>query len=338
VCVIGELLGRTFSIGLAPLVFGRGAVDIMLHANEVSRQHARVEIQDGQFVLDDLNSSNGTYVNGTRVVGRVTLRLGDRIQIGSTIFVLVQHDEFQERMQRLERLEAMGGLAGGLAHDFNNALQAIIVELDVIDPAVDPSRHEARVALESIRHAAASAAALAKRLMRLGRTEHAAFEVVPMAHLVELVAGIVRRQPGPRISITTRVAPDLAVIGSPEELHQMMLNLMLNARDAMPRGGDLRIEATNVYFDDQEAMARHLPGSGEFVELVVADSGSGMDEATLARAFEPFFTTKPVSQGTGLGLAMVHGTVRRHGGAIDVESAVGRGTTFRVVLQRAATR
>src|SRR5690606_32451131 len=135
--------------------------------------------------------------------------------------------------------------------------------------------------------------------------------------------------------IITDVSDELLVRGSAEELQQVLVNLMLNARDAMPDGGTLRVHARAVTFDTGQAAAHQLPARGDYVGLVVADTGIGMDEATLARIFEPFFTTKPPTQGTGLGLAMIHNIVRRHGGSIVAESVLGHGTVFRIWLPAA---
>ncbi len=333
VCVIGEQLGRTFRIGTAPVVIGRGAVDIVLAATDVSRRHARLVHDGDSFVLEDLDSANGTFHNGSRI-DRVVLRVGDRIQIGGSILLFAQHDELEERMRRLQRLETMGSLAGGLAHDFNNTLAVILGELQIVEDAVALDARDAQEALESIRQATTSAIAVAKRLMRLGRTDDLQFEIVSLSHLVEKIVAIMRRQAGGKLAIATKVPVELAVRGAPEELHQALLNLFVNARDAMPDGGTVIVEARAVHCDAQTAMARNLPAAGHYVEIAIADTGCGMDEATLARAFEPFFTTK-LGKGNGLGLAMLHGSVRRHGGAIEVESVVGVGTTFRLLLQRA---
>jgi signal transduction histidine kinase len=143
-----------------------------------------------------------------------------------------------------------------------------------------------------------------------------------------------RRQFGTSVSISTNVERDLAVLGSYEELHQVLVNLLLNARDAMAEGGKIRVEARAIHCDAARAVACDLPAAGEYVEISVSDTGSGMDQATLARAFEPFFTTKPRGKGTGLGLAMIHGCVRRHGGAIEVDSTIGHGTNFRLYFHR----
>jgi signal transduction histidine kinase len=334
VCVTGADLGRRFSVGFDPVIVGRGGVDVELSTTDVSRRHARISVGDQGFQIEDLGSANGTFLNGVRITTATPIRVGDHVQIGNTVLVFAQRDELEERMQRVQRLEAMGQLAGGLAHDFNNTLSVIVANLDFIEESLPAEAADARDALSSIRNAALSGAALAKRITRLGSTDPLTFALVPLSSLVEQTVAMSRRQFGDKVSISTNFEKDLAVLGSYEELHQVLMNLLLNARDAMPAGGTIRVEGRGIHCDAQQAIARDLPAAGEYVEISVIDNGSGMDEATLARAFDPFFTTKPRGKGTGLGLAMIHGCVRRHGGAIEVSSKIDRGTTFRLLFHR----
>ncbi|HEY4060080.1 MAG TPA: ATP-binding protein [Kofleriaceae bacterium] len=333
VCVAGTDTGRQFRIGAEPLVIGRGSVEIELTGTDVSRRHACISYGPDGYTLEDLESVNGTYLNGARVVGRVPLHAGDRVQVGTTVLVFAQRDELEERMQRVQRLESMGALAGGLAHDFNNTLAVIVANLDFVEESLPADATEGREALEAMRKAALSGAALAKRLLRLGSTDPLTFALVPLSSLVEQTVVLARRQVGPKIQIPVSVEQDLCVLGSYEELHQVLINLLINARDAMGEtGGKVGVKARRVTLDAAEAVQRDLAQAGEYCEITVTDNGSGMDEATLARAFEPFFTTKPRGKGTGLGLAMIHGCVRRHGGAIEVASKVGHGTMFRLLF------
>ena len=333
VCVAGTDLGHTYKLTAPTMVIGRGSVDIALRSIDVSRNHARITREGNGFAVIDLGSSNGTFVNGVRVTGLTPLRVGDRLQIGTTIFVFAHHDELEERMRHLQRVQAMGTMAGGLAHDFNNALSVVLGNLELLQDRVrEPDLVEM---LGEMRDAAGAAAQLAQRLLRLGRTEPPSFEVVKLSMLVERALGGLRRQSAGKIAIATAVSPDLVVSGSYEELHQVLVNLFVNARDAMPDGGTFRVSARSVRVDPAQATARQLPAAGDYVELTITDSGCGMDEQTLTRIFEPFFTTKPAGHGTGLGLAMVHGIVRGHGGTVEVESKLKHGTTFRVVLPAA---
>ncbi|MEO8842305.1 MAG: ATP-binding protein [Kofleriaceae bacterium] len=336
VCVSGPDLGTTFLIGSGPMVIGRDkSATIRLAETEVSRRHASVEATASGYRLEDLQSSNGTLVNGVRVKRPVPVSVGDRIQIGKTVLVLTQHDELAERVARMQRLEAMGTLAGGIAHDFNNALSVIMLNLELVASELPADSDGAR-GLEEIRAATTSATALARRLLRLGRPEQLPFAPVDLADLAVRTVAMARKRAAAPIELVVTV-PALSALGSYEELHQVLYNLCINAIDAMPKGGRLVVTGRSLVIKAEEALARQLHEAGEYVELTVADTGCGMNEATLARAFEPFFTTKARDQGTGLGLAMIHASIRRHHGAIDVLSAVGAGTTFRVVLPRSGS-
>jgi signal transduction histidine kinase len=338
VCVSGADLGRSFRVGLDTVVIGRGSVDIALGESDVSRRHACFGFGDRGFEITDLGSVNGTSVNGRRIEGTVPVRVGDRIQIGRTVLVFAQHDELEERVARAQRLEAMATLAGGIAHDFNNALSVVLCNLEVIAHAIAPHEVDALSCVDEVRVATTAAAGLARRLLRLGRAEPMSFEAVPLEQLVSQTAMMARRRTKATIVLALAVPGELRVLGSYDELHQVVLNLCNNACDAMPDGGRLAITARAIELDGDGALARQLPAPGAYVEIEVTDGGHGMTEETMARAFEPFFTTKPRDRGTGLGLAMIHSTVRRHGGAIEVESTVGVGTTFRIALPRFGLR
>lgn len=329
VCVSGHDLGREFRIDRYPAVIGRGAVDVPLTANDVSRAHARL-FRNGEVLwLEDLESANGTYVNGTPIRGRSLLRPGDRIQVGSTILIFTRHDDLNERMLRLQRLEATMAALSGMAHDFRNALQIVTLGLDELLALEDDAR---RVAVEEMKRATVAASDLATRLIRLGRNERVAFAPIQLAVLVAETVKMSRRLIRPDIDVSVTVSEAAVVQGSSDELRQALLNLLLNARDAISQSGTISITSRVTQLDRASALAMHLPREGDYIELAVADSGAGMDDATLAHAFEPFFTTKPAGEGSGLGLAMVHAIVRRHGGTVQIESEPGLGSTVRMIV------
>ncbi len=334
VCVSGPDLGKSFQVGNLGAVIGRGLVDVVLTHTDVSRRHARIGFAGYGWELEDLHSANGTLVNGVRVTGPVQLHPGDRIQLGRTVLVFAQHDELEQRVRRMQGLEAMATLACGIAHDFNNALAVILCNLEIVASSLAPTAIGGQQAVVEMEAAATAAAALATRLLRLGRAEPLPFERVALEPIANQAAAMARHRAGDNVAIVVDVPRDLAALGSADELQQALLNLCINACDAMPGGGHLAITGRLVKLGPEAALTSQLPQAGEYVELAVSDTGCGMDEATLARAFEPFFTTKPRDRGTGLGLAMIHTSVRRHGGAIDVQSAPGRGTTFRLRLPR----
>jgi signal transduction histidine kinase len=340
VCVGGPDLGASFRLGLTAAVIGRGTTAaIRLTGSDISREHARIWRHGDPFQVEDLGATNRTRVNGALIAGPTSLRYGDRIQLGTTILVLAHHDELEMRVQQLQHIDSLTAAVSGMAHDFNNALQVIRSALDQLDDDLPEDAVDPRRSLADLKTATSSAMSLAKRLVKLGRGGAVPDERVELAAVAETVVAMARRVIDQRrVAIAARVATDLAVRGSRDELEQALLNLCINARDAMPDGGRIDIEASVLTFDLAAASARLLPVEGDYVELAVRDTGSGMSEAVMARIFEPFFTTKEPGKGTGLGLAMTHVIMKKHGGTILVESAMGRGTTFRILLPRAPRR
>ena len=241
--------------------------------------------------------------------------------------------EREHQLRHAQKMEGIGRLAGGVAHDFNNVLTAIIGFTDLILERVDPLDATASDVRE-IRKAADRAAALTRQLLAFGRRQFLEPRVLDVN---ETVSGLIRLLPrlvGEHIETSTRLAPRLRrVWADPSQMDQMLLNLILNARDAMAAGGRLMIETDNVELDSERLAAERLNVKpGRYVMLAIIDTGVGMDAETRARAFEPFFTTKPAGKGTGLGLSTVYGIVEQSGGAVTLDSGPGRGTTVRVYL------
>jgi len=241
--------------------------------------------------------------------------------------------EREEQLRHAQKMEGIGRLAGGVAHDFNNLLTAIIGFTDLILERINPLEAAADDVRE-IRKAADRAAALTRQLLAFSRRQ---FLEPRVLDLNETLTGLIRMLPrfvGEHIETNTRLAPHLRrVWADPSQMDQMLLNLVLNARDAMPAGGRLTIETENVDLDEERLKAEGLAVKpGKYAMLAIVDTGVGMDAVTRARAFEPFFTTKPIGKGTGLGLATVYGIIEQSGGAVMLDSAPGRGTTVRVYL------
>jgi len=232
-----------------------------------------------------------------------------------------------------ERLEAVGRLAGGIAHDFNNLLTGILLYCDLLMATIEPG-HRARKYAEEIRKAGMQASGLVRQLLALARPTNLPPRLLSMNEIAEGMRNLLARLIGENIELGLRLDPNLGLVKmDPTQAQQILLNLILNARDAMPSGGRISVETSNCRVQVLAETAR--PGDRHATLpcalVVVADSGKGMDAATRARVFEPFFTTK-AGQGTGLGLATVHDIVTTNGGLIHIESAPGNGTRVSVLL------
>jgi PAS domain S-box-containing protein len=246
--------------------------------------------------------------------------------------VTTERKKLEERIRQMQKMEAIGHLAGGIAHDFNNQLAPIMGYADLLQARLGESdlARYARLILSGARRASD----LTKHLLAFARKGKYLSVPVDIHALVAEVIGLLEHSIDKRIAIVQQFGARLHTVrGDPSQLQSIVMNIALNARDAMPEGGTLRIATRNLDLD--EARCRHLPfeiSPGTAIELLVADDGCGMDEATRARIFEPFFTTKDEGKGTGMGLAAVYGAVTNHAGAITVETAPGEGTTLRVLL------
>jgi PAS domain S-box-containing protein len=239
-------------------------------------------------------------------------------------------------LRQSQKMEAVGQLTGGIAHDFNNLLQGITGSLEIVQRRVAQGRvDDLDRFITGASTAAARAAALTHRLLAFSRRQPLDPKPVRANTLVASMEDLLRRTIGERIDLDLALADGLWVTRcDPNQLESAILNLVINARDAMPNGGRLVIETCNAHLDTAYAALRRGVAPGQYVCIAVTDTGTGMDAATLAKAFEPFFTTKPIGQGTGLGLSMIYGFAQQSEGYAQIYSEVGTGTTFKLYLPR----
>jgi len=256
------------------------------------------------------------------------------VLVSSTIVDITGRKKMEGQLRQAQRMEAIGKLAGGVAHDFNNLLAVILGSADVVLDQL-PADHPSRRKLELIRQAGSSAADLTRQLLAFSRQQMLQPRVLDLKEIVGRTQVLLSRLIAENIQFTISLEPSLGQVkADPGQIEQVLLNLAVNARDAMPQGGRLRIEARNVELDDSYRDVHQPVIPGRYVMLAVEDTGCGMDRATQSRIFDPFFTTKELGKGTGLGLATVYGIVKQSGGYIWIYSELGKGTIFKVYLPR----
>jgi two-component system, cell cycle sensor histidine kinase and response regulator CckA len=330
VVLTGPASSRVFFLG-DDAVVGRGhEATIAIEGPEISRRHARIAREGERWLLSDLGSRNGTFLNRVPVEGARPITFGDRIALGTaTQLLFLRHDAEERRLQQRERLETLGQLAAGVAHDLNNVLGIVLAGMDYLASVPDRNGPEARECIDDIHQAARRAAALTPRLLSMARDAPVEHQVVDLSALCHEVAALAARTMRP-VVVQSRIAPGIFAVADPVGLHQALLNLCLNARDAMPDGGFLTLELVPTSSEGVEELG--LIDGSQAATIRVRDTGSGIAPEHLERVFEPFFTTKGREEGTGLGLATVRDTMRSHGGAVRVESEVGKGSIFTVDL------
>lgn len=328
----GTQAGRKFPVG-ADMTLGRGSqASLFLDDKRMSRLHSRIFLSEpGTYVIEDLNSLNGSFVNGNRIT-RHALAFGDKIQVGSSTLLFTHDNPLDEQLAQMQKMEMLGRVGAGIAHDFNNLLGVAVASMDYL--ATLPSERklgdaDVRECHDDIRAALKRAAELTMRLLGVARRGGYVMARLDVGNLAREVVELVRRVTAQNVRIECETEPDAVMIGDQGQIHQTLMNLCLNARDAMPGGGCLRI---TVRREAHQGAAAVL---GEAVMVAVVDDGVGMDENTRRRAFESFFTTKEGGRGTGLGLATVLETVKVHGGYVDLQSQLGQGTQVRLFFPAA---
>jgi two-component system, cell cycle sensor histidine kinase and response regulator CckA len=267
------------------------------------------------------------------------LRRGPDREIHGHVIVLSDVSErrqLEEKLRHAQKMDAIGKLAGGIAHDFNNAITAIIGYAELIlgdNPSDRPQSNHARQIVRAAEHSAR----LTHQLLAFSRKQVLQPRSISLEQQVLEIEGMVRRLIGADVTLQTSIPRGLwNILADPGQIHQVILNMSINARDAMPQGGTLMISVRNITVTSAEALRIPEGRPGEFVLLQIADTGTGMTPEVQAHIFEPFFTTKEPGKGTGLGLATCYGIVRQTSGMISVASEVGKGTTFSIYLPKAA--
>ena len=309
----GEVIGALFFGHPDPCQFNKNHEELMVGI----AAHAAIALDNAQL-YSELTSLNGSLER------RIQEAIAERVQ-------------FEEALRQAQKMEAVGQLTGGIAHDFNNLLAGISGSLEVIERRLTQGRLDGiERFIAGAQTSTQRAAALTQRLLAFSRRQTLDPKPTDVNRLVLGMEDLIRRTVGPSITVEVVGAAGLwATRVDPSQLESTLLNLAINARDAMPEGGRITIETANKWMDGCAGAERDLP-PGQYISICVTDSGTGIPKDIVDRVFDPFFTTKPIGQGTGLGLSMIHGFVRQSGGQVRVYTEEGHGTTMCVYLPRYA--
>jgi PAS domain S-box-containing protein len=325
---MAKLYGRTSAREL----IGRPISEFFILHDPVTKQFMEDFIRAGYRVSDA--ESRELDAKGNRKILRNTMAGviadGKWVRTWGISRDVTERVHLEAQLRNAQQMEAIGRLAGGVAHDFNNILSIIMGYGELLLRTALDDR--ARNGVEQIRRAADRAASLTQQLLAFSRKQVLQPKVLDLNEAVSAVQTMLSRIIGEDIELVASLHPSLMPVkADPGQVEQVLMNLAINARDAMPQGGRITMQTANVQISPDQGRDLDLP-AGYYVMLVVSDTGHGMDAATLPHIFEPFFTTKPMGKGTGLGLSMVYGIVKQSGGSVQVQSEPGHGTSFRVYL------
>ncbi len=330
-----DAMARMYGFAEARDLVGARLADLHDQGDPANREQMRSFIRAGYRLADsetrerDREGRPRVFLNN--VVGFV--ENGQLVRVWGTQRDVSEQRRLEEQFRQSQKMEAVGQLAGGIAHDFNNLLTAILGNAQLLLRDLPPG-DAMRGDVEEIRKASERAAGLTRQLLAYSRRQMLQPEILDLNVVVGEMDRMLRRLIGEHIALVTVPAPDLGrVRADPSQIEQVLVNLVVNARDAMAEGGRLTIETANADLDESYAK-EHGAAPGAYTMLAVTDTGTGMDATVRAHLFEPFFTTKEVGKGTGLGLATVYGIVKQSGGHISVYTEVGRGSSFKVYLPR----
>ncbi|HEV8266246.1 MAG TPA: PAS domain S-box protein [Gemmatimonadales bacterium] len=333
-----DAMARMYGFTEAREMVGTRLADLHDQSDPANREQIRGFIRAGYRLADsetherDRDSRPRAFLNN--VVGFV--EDGRLVRVWGTQRDVTEQRRLEEQFRQSQKMEAVGQLAGGIAHDFNNLLTAILGNTQLLLRDLPPGDAR-RSDVDEIRRASERAAALTRQLLAYSRRQMLQPEVLDLNVVVADMDRMLRRLIGEHIALATVLAPNLGrVRADPSQIEQVVVNLAVNARDAMPQGGRLTIETANIELDEGYADEHLGAVAGAYAMLAVTDTGTGMDETVRAHLFEPFFTTKEVGKGTGLGLATVYGIVKQSGGYISVYTEPGHGSSFKVYLPRIA--